>query len=517
MQSQIGSNIPDPGVIGERAALVLSAFFIPAVAGAAWMAGHPPGGFAVFCAVCAACAFAAQRLALPLSRWVIALVPLVQTMALTAAFEGHAWQIDSHMVYFAVLAVTSAFYDVRILLVSAGLIALHHLGMSLSMPGMIYPAADGSVLGRTVFHAVIVVVEAATLSLAIVMYHRARAHLDEQQRQVEDRRRVAEEAQASAAAANAAAIKVVETLRAHLEMLAHQDLSRRIDTPLPPEYEALRGNFNSALASLGDVLRTAVTTSSDYKISAQELSGAADDLAQRAEAQARAVSQAAERLQVLTTALNQTAGDAKSANESAASARDHAQRNGSVVNEAVDAMHRIEQSSSEISNIISLIEDISFQTNLLALNAGVEAARAGEAGRGFAVVASEVRALAQRTSQAAQDVKTLIGKSSDEVRNGSDLVNAAGTALTEIVSRVSDTSALIDTIATSLGEQSGMVREMNAAIQSLEQATRQNAAVSEEMTAMGRQMMVHSGVLSGALSGFALPDRHADGAAQIAA
>jgi methyl-accepting chemotaxis protein len=173
-----------------------------------------------------------------------------------------------------------------------------------------------------------------------------------------------------------------------------------------------------------------------------------------------------------------------------------------MVKDAVDAMHKIEQVSGEISNIINMIEDILCQTNLPALNAGVGAARAGDSGRGFAVVASEVRAHAQRTLQAAQDVKALIGKNSSEVGHGSNRVNAAGRALSEIAEQVSQASTTIGAISTSVGKQVGMVQDMKAAVQPLDQATQHNAAMCGEMTALGCQMAGGSVVLSRALSGF---------------
>ena len=433
---------------------------------------------------------------------VLAAVLLLQNMTLTAALHDHPWQIDTHMVYFAVLAVVAVMYDVKVLLGAAGFIAVHHIGMSLTMPQMLYPRMTEGFLLRTLVHAAVVVVETVFLTMSILQRQAMDAEVARQRDVLELTNAANKQAEETARTERRAAKEVVSVLDHHLRQLADQDFSQFINDRLPDEYDEIRLTYNNLVGALRAVLETASETSADFRTSSRELSGAAGDLAQRTETQSGTLSQTADSLQGLTEKLRETANGAKQAEKAAARARDSAIKNGETVRNAVVAMRQIEESSGEISNIISMIEDISFQTNLLALNAGVEAARAGESGRGFAVVASEVRALAQRTSEAAQSVKQLIFRSSEQVETGSNLVNAAGEALTGIVEQVSETNAMIGEISGSVGNQAAIVADLNDAIQSLDKATQHNAAMCEEMTAMGQQLSQGSDELSGALSGF---------------
>jgi methyl-accepting chemotaxis protein len=185
-------------------------------------------------------------------------------------------------------------------------------------------------------------------------------------------------------------------------------------------------------------------------------------------------------------------------------AQGEAQRSGEVVTQATAAMSAIEQSSAKIANIVGLIEEIAFQTNLLALNAGVEAARAGDAGRGFAVVASEVRALAQRTAEAAKEIKGLISASSRQVGDGVELVTQTGQALESIRATVAEMHGLVSEIASSAREQAVALNEVNTAINQMDQVTQQNAAMVEETTAASHSLAREAETLTGMISRFRL-------------
>ncbi|MBQ1204152.1 MAG: hypothetical protein IIX61_10250, partial [Loktanella sp.] len=303
------------------------------------------------------------------------------------------------------------------------------------------------------------------------------------------------------------AISAVVILSDNLRDLGAQDFSKLIASEMPATYEKVRGRFNELVLTLRAVLQRAVDTAQDYHSSARELSSAAQDLARQTEVQSGTLSNTADRLQDLTRKMKETAQNAAQVTRISASGREIAIESGQTVDRAVGGMEAIEAASGEISNIINLIEDIAFQTNLLALNAGVEAARAGEKGRGFAVVASEVRALAQRTSEAAQNVKLLITRNSVQINQAADLVRMAGRALTGIVEEVTQTNEMIHQVAASIDVQADIVVDINNAIQALDQATQRNAAFCEEMTAMGHQLSHGAIVLSDALSGFRLgPD-----------
>jgi methyl-accepting chemotaxis protein-1 (serine sensor receptor) len=193
-------------------------------------------------------------------------------------------------------------------------------------------------------------------------------------------------------------------------------------------------------------------------------------------------------MEEMTSTVKQNADNARHANQLAAGARDQAEKGGAVVSKAVSAMNEINASSKKIADIISVIDEIAFQTNLLALNAAVEAARAGEQGRGFAVVASEVRNLAQRSAAAAKEIKDLINDSVEKVKTGSDLVDASGRTLTEIVDSVKKVTDIVAEIAAASQEQSAGIEQVNKAVMQMDEVTQQNAALVEEAASASRSM-----------------------------
>ena len=239
---------------------------------------------------------------------------------------------------------------------------------------------------------------------------------------------------------------------------------------------------------------------------ASEISQASEDLSRRTESQAATLEQTAAAIVELTASVKTSADGARNVENTVQKAREEAETSGEVVQNAVSAMGGIEESSNKISQIISVIDDIAFQTNLLALNAGVEAARAGDAGRGFAVVASEVRALAQRSSEAAMEIKALISESTSQVEQGVDLVGRAGEALHSIVGRVSHISQLISEMAEGAAEQSTGLSEVNIGMSQLDQVTQQNAAMVEEATAAGHTLNSDAVTLSELVARFQVGD-----------
>jgi len=276
---------------------------------------------------------------------------------------------------------------------------------------------------------------------------------------------------------------VVENLSTGLLRLSQGDFSTKIETPFAGEHEKLREDFNKTVTTLNETLGHVVSAVNRIRNGAAEINQSSNDLSHRTESQAATLEETAAALEEMTVSVKSAADSARSVEQITGEAKQEAEVSGGVVQNAVTAMTEIEQSSKKIEQIISVIDDIAFQTNLLALNAGVEAARAGEAGRGFAVVASEVRALAQRSSDAAMEIKSLIGESSKQVEAGVDLVGKAGDALQMIVERVNNISQLVSGIAEGASEQSNGIGEINTGVVQLDQVTQQNAAMVEEASA----------------------------------
>jgi len=295
---------------------------------------------------------------------------------------------------------------------------------------------------------------------------------------------------------------VVNLLSKGLDGLAKGDLTQKISADFAPEYVKIRDDFNAAVAQLQDAMGTIVSNVHGIRTGAGEISQAADDLSRRTEQQAASLEQTAAALDEITATVRKTADGARQANQVVAEAREQAEKSGAVVRDTVTAMSAIEDSAKRISQIIGVIDEIAFQTNLLALNAGVEAARAGEAGRGFAVVASEVRALAQRSSEAAKEIKTLILASSHQVETGVDLVSRTGEALSQIVARVEQITGLVSEISASTQEQSTGLGQVNTAVNQMDQVTQQNAAMVEQSTAASHSLASEAGELAALVSHF---------------
>lgn len=281
---------------------------------------------------------------------------------------------------------------------------------------------------------------------------------------------------------------VVDALQIGLKKLSEGDLMAAIDAPFAGAYEELRLDFNNTVANLADALRRVAENAENIHNEASDISSTADGLSRRTETTAATLEQTAAALDELTNSVKSAADGAAQADNAVTAAKANAEDSGRVVLDTVSAMDQIAESSGRITSIIKVIDDIAFQTNLLALNAGVEAARAGEAGRGFAVVASEVRALAQRSSDAAREINDLIAKSGNQVKTGVDLVGKTGRALQQIVESVSEISTLVSDIAVSSKQQSASLAEINDAVTNLDQSTQQNAARLEETTAASESL-----------------------------
>jgi methyl-accepting chemotaxis protein len=289
-----------------------------------------------------------------------------------------------------------------------------------------------------------------------------------------------------------------------LTALASGDLTYTIEGNFTGDRDRLRQDFNKTVQTLADLLRSVIDSAAEISARAEGISAGTDELSQRTETQAATLEETAASLDEMTSSVRTAASNAAQVETVTADARSSAVESGQVVRDAMSAMSAIKKSSDGINQIIGVIDDIAFQTNLLALNAGVEAARAGEAGRGFAVVASEVRGLAQRSSEAAMEIKQLISTSAEHVDTGVGLVDRAGDALTDIVDRVNNIAGLITDIATAMKEQAAGLDEINTGMIELDKVTQHNAAMVEETTAASTMMKQDSSSLQAQVARFRL-------------
>lgn len=461
-----------------------------------------------------------------------------QAIAFTAAFQAHPWQLDSHMLFFALLACTVVLNSVPALLTATAVTALHHLSFSVLMPTLVFPGTPDLIINleRTVFHAVIVLMETAVLVATVFrvktlnqqMANR-NIELQTSASQALQASEEADRARTSAEAAQAAALKaqakaedllqeakrdrqklmdaeqereatnlkleqqraqeaqqqaeVVKIIRHAFSRLQNGDLTTRIDSALPAAYGDLRTTFNEALITLETLVSQVATQAEEMKEQVAAIASSSHDLALRTERQAQTLTNSTTALKQLTKTVQETDETVQEAYGLASTAEDSARSSEAVVSETSQAMTSIQTDSQEISNIVKVIDEISFQTNLLALNAGVEAARAGEAGRGFAVVASEVRDLAQRSSSSATDIRGLIERSGSQVETGSVKIQETVKTLSNVIAAVFEFSARIEKISKGARAQSDGIEDLNGRIGELEVNTQRNAALFEETSA----------------------------------
>jgi methyl-accepting chemotaxis protein len=507
---------------------------LPLVCLAAWIAGTPVWLAGGISAAFSAAALAALPAGGAVARIAAAQGIIGQSIALTAAFAGHPWQIDMHMTFFAALAFAVPLVDIAAILCATATIVVHHLGLSLLLPALIYPSVDPwENVARTLFHGAVVAAETAALCAAVLVrlrQHREgvareerlaqeRAEADAARRDAvaaqataEERRRSAEDARARAAAAKEEVVlrqaeaevaqrtaaeaerreseqrrradrelaHVVRDLGTGLGALAEGDMTVRLDRPFPPAYDTLRSDFNRTVAQLSTAMADILGQTAAIGTTADTLAAGAHSLSRRTETQAASLEETTAAVGQLASASDRATAAADDAVAASGRAEASAGESAAVVADAIRAMDSITKSSEQIARIPGVIDEIAFQTNLLALNAGIEAARAGSAGRGFAVVAMEVRALAQRSKDAASNISGLIERSAKEISGGVSLVRRTGEALEEIARSTLAASGSTRDISRGMAEQASALREISDAMAELDRTTQRNASLVQE-------------------------------------
>ena len=295
---------------------------------------------------------------------------------------------------------------------------------------------------------------------------------------------------------------LVQRLSQGLSALAKGILSQRIDGQFDGGFATLKNSFNQAASRLDQAISEASQATEDVETASGEVAGGNDDLNNRTQRQAASLEETAASMEQMTSTVKQSSDNVNQANQLAQQALESSESGQTVMNRAIESMRGIRQSSSEIEEITSLIDSIAFQTNLLALNAAVEAARAGEQGRGFAVVASEVRSLAQKSSDAAGNIRRLIDNSSDQIRHGTERVEESASALESISQAVASVKSILDDINTAAEEQTKGIEQVNSAVTELDDITQQNAALVEQTSAAAQNMNQRARQLREMISSF---------------
>jgi methyl-accepting chemotaxis protein len=505
----------------------------PLLALAAWMAEGPALLAAGLSTVLCAAAMLSARMPNEAGRAGLAALMMAQPALLVGALSGHPWQVDGHMYFFALLAALAALGDSRAIITATVVVAAHHLSLNFGAPLLVYPG--GSNFGRTLMHAVILLVEAGALVAMLEGFRRLRETADAALRDTEAAREAALLADRRAAEARERTMATLEVeisaqvargvdgafdarvtaefedpamtrladqvntlftrtdatlrmLEGELGAMADGDLRPRARTDAVGRFADLHAAMARTIDGLREIVSGVLEASAQARNAAGAIAGDAAGLSERASSQSAAVEETAAALHEIAATADGNAAALSQAAQMARGAADKTRAGEASARDTVEAVGRIEASSDKITEIIALIEGIAFQTNLLALNAAVEAARAGEAGRGFAVVATEVRTLAQRTTEAAGSVGALIRESATAVKDGVQRVRATETVLGEIAREVGGLIDAMEGVVVASREQAAGVAEVNGAVSELDGAVQHNAEAARRTAAAAQEL-----------------------------
>ena len=539
----------------QRFLLFLAWAHVAIAAAVALAVGSDPIVFGGLAAILTAAAMAVDKFMSPeIGRSALMVALQGQVALFVAILAGHPWQIDAHMYFFAVLGLGVLLVDVGALIAAAAAVAAHHLALNFLAGTLVYP--DGGDLGRTMLHAVVLAIETVGLVFAAFIIKRLLVSTCESQQaaetelanaqlaserartvelEAEERRREmmgdlesafrevvdaavagdlskraptdfdSDELNRLASAINQLVEQVEESLAAAIDSLsgiAQGDFRTRMDGAFEGRFRDLMNWINATSSNLEELIVEIQGVSSQLESATGEINRTAADMSNRAEEQTSLLSQTSGAMTKMTESTRSNAESAESGRLTANDAAQRAESGGEIVRETVTAMGRIEAEAARIADIISLIDGIAFQTNLLALNAAVEAARAGESGKGFAVVASEVRALAQRSADAAKDIRELIAESSEQVAAGVTLVNRTGEALNEIVEAINQVANNVGEISSATSAQAANIDEANKAVEHIGRMTEQSATMAEANASTAARLAEQGAKLADLLSEF---------------
>ena len=415
--------------------------------------------------------------------------------------EGHGWQTDLHMLFFALLAAASILCDWKALAAATCVVAVHHLGLGMLMPKWLF--AGDYPLARVAFHAVILVVEAATL---IWVAQRIVALVDANDQKAIERERSAN----ALAAERVEQAHVVETVTASLgeglTALAAGNLTQKIIVDFPTDYALLKRDYNAAVASLCTTIAAVSDSAINISAGSSEIAQASEDLARRTESNAASLEETSAALAQIEGRLRATADSSGSTVARAEQAMAAVETGRATAEVAMQAMELVSGSAKGIDDVIEGLDKIAFQTRVLAMNAAVEAGRAGDSGRGFAVVADLVSALAMRAEEEAKRARAQLGITQDQIVSAVEAVGKVDTSFAAIAGDVGEVNKLLNLMASDNRAQSSAITEITAAVSAMDAATQQNAAMVEETSAAARSLTEEVGNLVGAAAQFNVDD-----------
>ena len=415
--------------------------------------------------------------------------------------RGHPWQADSHMIFFAAFALTAVFCDWRPIVTYAAVIAVHHLVLNFALTEAVFPGEAS--LGRVLLHAVVLIVQAVPLIWLATVLAGLFSHSRRLWQETDLARENAELQSQTQEIGRDEMTRVVAMVEGAMARLARGDTTVQLALDdLPARYAGLGATFNATVGALSAVFHEVEAGAEGLLTSSDRLADTARHAADRASHQSTTVEQSAVAISHLTVGVQATTALAAEADAMMSANRKEAEAGGTVLDQAVAAMQRIEESSHQISRISAVMEDIAFQTNLLALNAGVEAARAGELGRGFAVVASEVRELSQRAGDATKDIRALVGDSRKNVARGAELVGKTSESLGALIKGAGTTATIVSEIASKMREQTTGLNALAANVVLIEKNAQAGAQVAQQSLTMGVRLKEEASAMISAVGAF---------------